>query len=134
MRIIERVRWLIVAFLAVFGFYLSFILGMAFYVVANYMCPNNHMVSGMCTAPWHNTVMDAFLILCPVLGAVLVVGFSFFIAPKHKAKISKLVYLIGCGVSFYIAYMSSHWWAFLAVIVAGFMTLLLINKQFNQLR
>lgn len=131
---IEIIRWLFVGPIAVFGFYLSLFLGIALYSVLNYICPNDQMVSGVCTAPWFKTVVDALLILCPVLGAILVITLSFYIAPKYKTHISKLVYLIGCGIAFYFAYISSNWWAFLAVCLAGLMTVILINKRFAQFR
>ncbi len=131
MRKVEFIRWVLVAPVAVFGFYLSFVLGIVSYSALNYICPKEQMVSGMCTASWYSPALDVLFILCPSIGAILVVAFSSYIAPKNKAQTSKFVYVVGSCIALYWAFISNNWWAFLGTVVAGLLTVLFISKQFS---
>ncbi len=118
---------------AIAGWYISLFFGMILYFVADYICPPDLMVSGMCLATWHSPVTDGLVIFGASLAAVLAILFSVLIAPGRKALVAKVIFLGGAGMAIYFVIATSEWLAFLGAIVFGFITVILIQRNSTKL-
>jgi hypothetical protein len=67
-------------------------------------CPQDAIVSGLCTARWHSNAINALQIVFAAISAFLVVTSAAWAAPTHKSEVAWLAYIGGCAFAFYFAF------------------------------
>ena len=54
--------------------------------------------------------------LVPALAAVLFLAVSVWLAPSHKKVVTRVVFIGGCAVALYLAWLTAAWGSFLAAV------------------
>jgi hypothetical protein len=124
-------RWILVLPSAFFGWWVALVIGIFLYNLADYFCPPDQMISGMCVADWHESVVNVVMIFCAGLSAVFAILFSISVAPKRKDRVALVIYLGGVAYASYFAVATENWWAFIAAVAVGAITTWLV---FNWVR
>ena len=125
---IEIIRWLLVIPSAFVGWYAALFMGFLLYSVADYFCPPELMISGQCSASWHQPVIDGVIIFGASLSAILVILFSVLVAPNKRKLVAKIIYLGGVLLAMYAVYETSAWGAFAGAVLSGALFLLLFLR------
>jgi hypothetical protein len=112
-------RWLTVPLAGVAVWYTTLLLGFGAVSVLDSFCPPELVVSGMCTAPWHEPAVEALVLVFTALVAAGVVLVPAVMAPAHRYRVATIGY--GCGAAFalYVASAGSMWRPVLVSAVSG---------------
>ena len=121
-------RWVLVIPSSIAGYFICMFLGMANILVFEKICPEQYIVSEMCTAGYMKYVENISLIVFPSLAAVLVVLFPFLMAPSNKFKVSGISYVIGAVIAVYIGIETKAYLILSTVLVSGAITLYIIHR------
>lgn len=118
------IRWLLVIPSALAGWYLALLIGVFLYSVADYFCPPAEMISGLCVARWHGTVIEGLFVVGASLAAIFVVQFAVFTAPEKKTAVAISVFCLGMATAASFAFYSEAWGAFVGASTFGALTTL----------
>lgn len=88
MTLVNGVRWFLVIPVAYLGYYLALISGMAFLALAEFFCPPDAVVSGMCVADYMEPIEKTSFVIFPGIAAVLVVLLPVLVAPCRKVDVA----------------------------------------------
>ena len=113
------VRWAAVVPISIGSWYLALIIGLAVRALVESLCPEEQMVSGMCTANWFLTA-EKFMFCCgAALSAFFVVASASFVAPAEKSLVSCVALAAGSAVAPLFAVQAHAWAEFVSAIAAG---------------
>ena len=117
----DTIRWVLIVPAAVLGFYAAILLGMLSYFMAESFCPEEAMVSGMCTAPYMRVFEKVAFVAFPTLASLIIIWSVYFLAPRYKVYVSSAAYLVGASIAMYFGWATKQWLTLGAVLVfAGF--------------
>ncbi|MGI9271729.1 MAG: hypothetical protein ACR2QT_08145 [Woeseiaceae bacterium] len=119
---INAIRWLLVAPLAVFSWLVVFVVALALHSTVVTYCPESYLVSGMCTWKWAFLAQDALIVVGASISAVVFVLVATWTAPDHKARVAMLSYAIGLAAAFWMVLQTDAWAAFAGASCFGLMT------------
>jgi hypothetical protein len=122
------IRWLLVIPLTITGWFVGLFTGLLILQIGEWTCPQEQIVSGMCTAPWIHFVFSTAVVFGSFIAAAFMVAVPSLIAPSHKYQIARLCFCGGCIFSIYGLYTTNAWLAFVVANVGGF-TALYIRRR-----
>ena len=128
------VRWILLPIVCIAAWIAALFAGIVAHSVAGFFCPADQMVSGMCVAPWFET-LDAWLVrFFPAFAAALIVALCYFTAPTARTLVAWVVFAVGAVYALWIAVISWVWGEFIAAGVGGVAAVLLLTRGQNFLR
>lgn len=96
---IRVIRWILVPFAAWLAWAAAVFVGFELDTLANYLCPQNKMVSGMCTADWYSAAFDSIMCfgaaMAAAMAAALTVLLCTLVAPASREQVARATYLVG---------------------------------------
>lgn len=121
-------RWILLPTTCFAAWIAALFAGIAAHSVAESFCPEAQMVSGMCIAPWFET-LDAWLVrFFSAFAAALIVVSAYFTAPAARAVVAWVVFGAGGIYALWLAIISWAWGEFVAAGVGGVATVLLLTR------
>lgn len=95
------------------------------------LCPRELMVSGACTAPWHEPASEVVICVALAVGAALFVALPVACAPSHRRAVAW-----GCWAAG-VAVVGSAWWQIgasfavpsIVAIAAGALALAMVLRR-----
>ena len=93
--------------------------------------PPEEFISGVCTAGWFRYLEGLITMHGAALAAVLFLGVSVWLAPSHKKVVTGVVFIGGCAVALYLAWLTAAWDSFLAAVTAGAVTFVFPLRTLN---
>ena len=97
------VRWILLPIVCIAAWIAALFTGIVAHSVAEFFCPADQMVSGMCAAPWFET-LDAWLVrFFSAFAAALIIVSCYFTAPAARTFIAWIVFGLGAVYALWIA-------------------------------
>ena len=127
-------RWIMLPIVCIAAWIASLFAGIVAHSVAESFCPADQMVSGMCVAPWFETLDDWLSRFFSAFAAALIVASCYFTAPAARALVAWIVFAAGAVYALWIAVVSWAWGEFIAAGVGGVAALLLLTRGQNIFR
>jgi len=122
-------RWLLLIPVVLACFYLCVMLAVGIFIAAETLCPENQIVSELCTAPYLSFTKEALLLITPALAASLIVFSAYLCAPHHKLQTAITIFLLGSVAAIYYALNSGYWLTFVLTEVSSLMFLIIYYKK-----
>ena len=121
-------RWILLPLVCFAAWIATLFTGMIAHSVAEFFCPADQMVSGMCVAPWFET-LDAWLVrfFCAFAAALIVVS-CYFTAPAARIVVAWIVLAAGGVYALWIAVVSWAWAEFMAAGAGGVAAVLILTR------
>lgn len=113
----QVLRWLLTVPAAILGWYLGFFAGVLIHYVHVWTCPNEHLVSGACMAPWSLFLMSTALGVSAAIAAAGVVLLPTLLAPSHRWLVARIAFACGLLLAMYFAF-AMHWAIWIPVVCA----------------
>lgn len=85
---------------ALAGLLVGFVGALVLHRVAMSLCPPTMLVSGMCMAPWHRSVVTVAISLAAASGAFCAVAFPAATVPSQKREVALAALAIGGALAF----------------------------------
>ncbi len=101
----NAIRWLLVLPLMAAGFLAGVAAAIAIFVLGEWTCPAEHIVSNSCNAPWTMFVFNSALCCGAALSAALSVLFAALLAPVRKTAVAYFALATGTLATANIIYM-----------------------------
>ena len=89
------IRWILVPFAAWLAWGVAVLAGFELEALATYLCPENKMNSGMCTAEWYGPVLNSIFCFGAALAAALIVLLCTLVAPASREHVARATYVVG---------------------------------------
>jgi hypothetical protein len=122
------VRWILLPIVCIAAWVAALFAGIVAHSVAELVCPADQMVSGMCVAPWFET-LDAWLVrFFSTFAAALIIVSCYFTAPAARVLVAWVVFGLGAVYALWIAVVSWAWGEFIAAGVGGAAAVLLLTR------
>ena len=113
------VRWILLPIVCIAAWIAALFAGIVAHSVAESFCPADQIVSGMCVAPWFET-LDAWLIpFFSAFAAALIIVSCYFTAPAARTLVAWVVFAAGAIYAIWIAVVSWAWAEFIAAGVGA---------------
>src|ERR1044071_9783772 len=93
--------------------------GMIAHSIAESFCPADQMISGMCVAPWFETLHNWLVRFFSAFAAALMIASCYFTAPAARAVVAWVVFGLGAVYALWIAVTASAWGEFISAGVGG---------------
>ena len=88
-------RWALVPVTA-FGVWLgTLLIGIGGSSLLDSLCPADLMISGICTAPWHEPAMTALEMVCAAIAAVGFIVLPAAVAPAYDVQVAVGCFVVG---------------------------------------
>jgi hypothetical protein len=124
------VRWILLPIVCIAALFA----GLVAHSVAKFLCRAEQIVSGMCVAPWFET-LDAWLgRFFSAFAAALIIISCYYIAPAARTVVAWVVFAVGAVDTLWIAVVSWAWGEFIAAGIGGVAAVLLLTRGPNMLR
>ena len=122
------VRWILLPVVCIAAWIGALFAGIVAHSIAESFCPADQMVSGMCVAPWFET-LDTWLIrFFSAFAAALIIASCYFTAPAVRAIVAWVAFGAGAAYALWIAVETSAWGEFVAAGVGGLAAVLLLTR------
>jgi hypothetical protein len=95
LRAVTVVRWALVPVAAFAVWVGALLLGIGGASLLDSLCPPDLMVSGICTAPWHQPAMTALEMLCAAIAAVGFIVLPAAVAPAYHVRVAVVCFVVG---------------------------------------
>ena len=127
-------RWILLPMVCIAAWIGALFAGIVAHSVAEFFCPADQIVSGMCVAPWFET-LDAWLVrFFSAFAAALIIVSCYFTAPAARTVVAWVVFAAGAVYALWIAVVSWAWGEFIAAGVGGVAAVLLLTRGQNMLK
>lgn len=129
------VRWILLPIAGIAAWWVAALFtGIVAHSVAEFFCPADQMVSGMCVAPWFET-LDIWLVrFFSAFAAALIIVSCYFTAPAARTVVAWVVLSAGGVYALWIAIISWAWGEFIAAGAGGVAAVLRLTRGQNILR
>jgi hypothetical protein len=124
----KTLRWILMPVACVTVWFLAMVIGIIMLEIAESLCPDDQMVSGLCDAPWWGPVEKGVFCFSTGLSAVLVVLAGFFVAPAARVIVAWIAFGAGSIVALWMAAGGSVWAECVSAIAAGLLTSFLLMR------
>jgi len=128
------VRWILLPVVCIAAWIVALFAGIFAHSIAESFCPADQMVSGMCVAPWFETVDTWLIRFFSAFAAALIIASSYFTAPAFRAIVAWFVFAAGAAYALWIAVAASAWGEFTAATIGGLAAVLLLTRGQNIFR
>jgi hypothetical protein len=124
-------RWILVIPAAISAWFGVLLLGLIAMGVLDMFCPPELVVSGSCTAAWHESAMDALIVMFAGMSAVAVVIAPAIVAPMKRNQVATLAFVIGVLVATGMTLEDPSMMRepYVAAITGGLAALLLVRRH-----
>src|SRR6185295_11068551 len=120
------VRWILLPIAGIAAWVAALFTGIVAHSVAEFFCPADQMVSGMCVAPWFEA-LDTWLVrFFSAFAAALIIVSCYFTAPAARTAVAWVVLAAGAVYALWIAIVSWAWGEFIAAGAGGVAAVLLL--------
>jgi hypothetical protein len=123
------VRWILLPIVCIAAWIAALFAGIVAHFVAEFFCPPGQMVSGLCVAPWFETLGAWLARFFSAFAAALIVVSCYFTAPAARALVAWIVFAAGGVYALWIAIVSWAWGEFFGAGVGGVATVLLLTRS-----
>ena len=124
----HALRWILLPVVCIAVWFAALFAGIIVHSVAESFCPADQMVSGMCVAPWFET-LDVWLIRCfSAFAAALIISSAYFVAPAARRLVAWIVFAGGAAYALSIALSASAWGEFVAAGIGGLAAVLVLTR------
>jgi hypothetical protein len=113
------IRWLLVPLSALGVWAVALLLGLGGVNLLDSLCPPDLMVSGLCTAWWHQPAMTLLEMLCAGVAAAGVIVVPTLAAPAYRVQVATIVFAAGAVFATSMARAGGLWAPFAAAAVTG---------------
>lgn len=127
-------RWILLPIVCIAAWVAALFAGIIAHSVAEFFCPADQMVSGMCVAPWFETLDNWLVRFFSGFAAALIIVSCYFTAPSARAHVAWIVFGAGGIYALWIAIVSWAWSEFVAAGIGGMATVLLLTRGQNLFR
>jgi hypothetical protein len=125
----QAIRWLLVPVSAVVVWGGAQILGVEAVHLLDAFCPPKLVESGACIAPWHESSIDALVVVGAGLAAFGIVTIGALIAPSHKLRVAAALFACGAVLAMYIVRAAGLYSPFFTAAGGGSVALWLVNAR-----
>ena len=126
---LRLLRWLLLLPAVFLAWQISLLTGIAIFAVAESFCPQEQMVSDLCTAPWFRWAEAGVFMFGAALAATLMILTAVWLAPSHRTRVAWSVFIAGFLLAGYLGLATQAWAPFTAAVVAGSVTLSLVIRR-----
>src|SRR5262245_8674311 len=127
-------RWILLPVACIAAWIAALFTGIVAHSVAEFFCPADQMVSGMCVAPWFETLHTWLIRFFSAFAAALIIVSGYFTAPAARTPVAWIVFGLGGVYALWIAVISWAWGEFMAAGIGGLATVLLLTRGQNIFR
>jgi hypothetical protein len=124
-------RWILLPLVCIAAWIAALFAGIAAHSIAESFCPGDQMVSGMCVAPWFETLHTWLIRFFSAFAAALIIASAYFVAPAGRPTVAWIVFGAGAVYALWIAVTASAWGEFVAAGIGGLATVLLLTGGQN---
>lgn len=123
-------RWVLLPIACVVSWYVALVIGIIGLEFArSTFAPEGLSMRGFMRSPRYQVVWQVVLTGSVGLSAVFVVATAFFLAPAERGATGWVAFLVGACVALWFAFGTNQWLAFLAALVAGLTTALVLHSS-----
>jgi len=123
----RALRWILLPIVGVAAWIAALFTGIVAHSVAEFFCPAEQIVSGMCVAPWFETLETWLIRFFSASAAALIIVSCYFTAPVARALVAWVVLGAGGIYAVWIAVVCWAWGEFIAAGVGGVAAVLLLT-------
>jgi hypothetical protein len=133
-KFITIARWALVPIAGWMGWAIAVWTGFELEGVLTSMCPDQLMVSGMCTAGWYPLALEAVTCAGAATAAALVVLLCTVAAPGRKRLVARISLIVGSIIAVALAMLSRQFYPFVSAIASGLLVWRLIDRRLSKSR
>ena len=126
---ITTLRWLLVAPMAVVGWFIAFAGALALHPLIYEFCPVQYQLSGLCSHPWAFIAEDTLVLVGAVVAAVLAVSFATRTAPRFKSQVAAASLMLGVFLAIWAYLATDALGALPGSCIGGFLTTTFIVRR-----
>lgn len=130
---VTHLRWALTPVVSLLGWYLALVISMGLYALTQSLCPQEHLVSGLCSASWFSAASKAIICFGAGLAATLVVLFSALMAPAKKMQVAWFVFALGLVVAVCMTLQTGAFTELCTAVFFGLMTALALKNHFKHI-
>jgi hypothetical protein len=112
-------RWLLVPLTAFAVWAGTLLLGLGGITLLDALCPEDLMVSGLCTASWYRPAMAALEMFCAGTAAVAFIMLPARVAPSYRVQVAIGCFALGAVLTALLAVAGALWAPAVVAGVAG---------------
>src|SRR5437867_12850426 len=127
-------RWILLPVVCIAAWIAALFIGIVVHSIAESFCPADQMISGLCVAPWFETLHAWLVRFFSAFAAALIISCAYFVAPAARRLVVWIVFGIGAFYALWIAWSTAAWGEFIAAGIGGLAALLLLVRRQNTLR
>jgi len=127
----RALRWILLPIVCIAAWLAALFAGILAHSIAESFCPAEQMISGMCVAPWFETLHTWLIHFFSAFAAALIISSAYFIAPAARPLIAWIVFGAGAAYALWLAVVASAWGEFVAAGTGGLATVLLLTRRWN---
>ena len=120
---LTAVRWALVPVTAFAVWFGTLLIGIGGSSLLDSLCPPDLMVSGICTAPWHQPAMTGLEMMCAAIAAVGFIALPAKVAPAYHIQVAVGCFVVGGLLTIQLAIAGALWAPSAVAAIAGVMTL-----------
>lgn len=117
------VRWALVPVTAFAVWVGTLLIGIGGSSLLDSLCPPDLMISGVCTAPWHEPAMTGLEMLCAAIAAVGFIALPVKVAPAYHVPVAVACFVVGGLLTIELAISGALWAPSAVAAIAGVVTL-----------
>ena len=127
----RALRWILLPIVCIAAWLAALFAGILAHSIAESFCPAEQMISGMCVAPWFETLHTWLIRFFSAFAAALVISSAYFIAPAARPLVAWIAFGAGAAYALWLAVVASAWGEFVAAGAGGLATVLLLTRRWN---
>jgi hypothetical protein len=120
---VTAVRWALVPVTAFAVWFGTLLIGIGGSSLLDSLCPPDLMVSGICTAPWHQPAMTGLEMMCAAIAAVGFIALPAAVAPAYHVPVAVGCFVVGGLLTIQLAIAGALWAPSAVAAIAGVTTL-----------
>jgi hypothetical protein len=125
----SALRWILLPVVCFASWIVALFLGIFVHSFAESFCPADQMVSGVCIAPWFETLDTCLICFFSAFAAALIISAAYFVVPIYRSVVAWIVFGLGASYALWIAVATSAWPEFTAAGVGGLAALFFLTRR-----
>jgi hypothetical protein len=126
----KTLRWVLVVPTSIAAWYVTFAVGILGHgLIESMLCPTGAMVSGTCTDPTVQQVLEGAIVFFVALSAAAVIMSAVVVAPNHRSNVAWIAFCAGAATAVYFAMVTKMYFSGAAALLVGFATAFVIARR-----
>ncbi len=96
-------RWLAIVPAAALGYLFGAVVAICTYMIGEWTCPIQYVISDTCSAPWSDLLISAAFAMGASVAAFSIVLFSAATAPRARASVANSALILGTAAAVFLA-------------------------------